>query len=403
MDPRRLLSAAALSLAASGALGGCAVSRSAAPHPASSTATAVASPSGETPVATPSPPAADGAPFVAPCAPEALASRSAGSGTASSVLSSAPAPDPALVAGAGAGTGAGEEGTTLRPYLSDPGVRPDARANARHRPDPDARVTSAPTGRAAIAAANREARSAASTDAFVGGVRIFGWDPGRVYEVWTAPLRVTALTLAPGETVTAKAAGDTVRWQIGESVSGVGAAVRTHVLIKPLQTGLETNLVLTTSQRVYLLALRSGAADAFNAAIAWDYAVSSTTPSSLLETSSGGGALAGGQPPVDVAAVTPAGPLDARYRIEPRGRTPRWSPTAVFNDGVRTFIALSPDVAVDETPALFVMTGGDAQLVNYRQADGLLIVDRVFDEAELRLGDRRLRIVRIRRLTGAAR
>jgi len=404
MDPRRLLSAAALSLAASGALGGCAVSRSAAPHPASSTATAVASPSGETPVATPSPPAADGAPFVAPCASEALASRSAGSGTASSVLSSAPAPDPALVAGAGAGTGASEEGTTtLRPYLSDSGVRPAARANVRHRPDPDARVTSAPTGRAAIAAANREARSAASTDAFIGGVRIFGWDPGRVYEVWTAPLRVTALTLAPGEAVTAKAAGDTVRWQIGESISGVGAAVRTHVLIKPLQTGLETNLVLTTSQRVYLLTLRSGAADAFNAAIAWDYAVSSTTPSSLLETSPGALAPTEGPPPVDVAAVTPEGPLDARYRIEPRGRAPRWRPTAVFNDGVRTFIALSPDVAVDETPALFVMTGGDAQLVNYRQADGLLIVDRVFDEAELRLGDRRPRIVRIRRLTGAAR
>ena len=402
MDPRRLLSAAALGLAVSGALGGCGASRSAALHPPSSTAAVVASPSGETPVATPASVAADGAPFVAPLAPEARALNAAGSQTSapasSSPLARASAHDPVFA------VGASEEGaTTLRPYLSDAGVRPAARANVRHRPDPDARVTSAPTGRAAIAAANREARSAASTDAFVGGVRIFGWDPGRVYEVWTAPLRVTALTLAPGETVTAKAAGDTVRWQIGESVSGVGAAVRTHVLIKPLQTGLETNLVLTTSQRVYLLILRSGGADAFNAAIAWDYAVSSTTPSALLETSPGALAPTEGPPSVDVAAVTPEGPLDARYRIEPRGRAPRWSPTAVFNDGVRTFIALSPDVAVDETPALFVMTGGDAQLVNYRQADGLLIVDRVFDEAELRLGDRRPRIVRIRRLTGAAR
>ena len=57
-------------------------------------------------------------------------------------------------------------------------------------------------------------------DAFVGGVQVFGWREGRVYEVWTAPLRVTTVTLAPGETVTAKAAGDTVRWQIGESRSG---------------------------------------------------------------------------------------------------------------------------------------------------------------------------------------
>ena len=34
---------------------------------------------------------------------------------------------------------------------------------------------------------------------------------------------------------------------------------------------------------------------------------------------------------------------------------------------------------------------------------GLFIVDRVFDRAELRLGDRRPQVVRIRRLQGAAR
>ncbi|WP_254491509.1 TrbG/VirB9 family P-type conjugative transfer protein, partial [Salmonella enterica] len=59
--------------------------------------------------------------------------------------------------------------------------------------------------------------------------------------------------------------------------------------------------------------------------------------------------------------------------------------------------------AIDEAPALFVRTEGELQLVNYRQADSVLIVDRLFEEAELRLGDRRPRIVRIRRIPGAAR
>ena len=68
-----------------------------------------------------------------------------------------------------------------------------------------------------------------------------------------------------------------------------------------------------------------------------------------------------------------------------------------------TFITLSPGAAIDEAPALFVRAGAELQLVNYRQADGVLIVDRLFDEAELRLGDRRPQIVRIRRLPGAAR
>ncbi|MDP2117280.1 MAG: TrbG/VirB9 family P-type conjugative transfer protein, partial [Brevundimonas sp.] len=126
------------------------------------------------------------------------------------------------------------------------------------------------TGRRAIAAANASARAPSREDAFVGGVQVFTWSPGRVFEVWTAPLRVTTLTLAPGETLVAKAAGDTVRWQIGEAVSGEGAGQRTHVLLKPLERGLETNLVLTTNRRVYLIDLKSGGVDAFNAAVAWD-------------------------------------------------------------------------------------------------------------------------------------
>lgn len=276
--------------------------------------------------------------------------------------------------------------STARPYwLVAAGAQADL---DRDRP-------SVLTGRPAIAAANRAARAASSADAFIGGVQRFAWREGRVYEVWTAPLRVTTLTLAPGETVTAKAAGDTVRWQIGESASGAGALLRTHVLIKPLQSGLETNLVLTTSQRVYLLALQSGEAESFNAAIAWDDALEPPPPAAL-ET-------APEAPPIDLMVATPQGPLDARYRIEPRGRTPRWSPTAVFNDGIRTFIALSPDAAIDEAPALFVRAGGELQLANYRQAGGVLVVDRVFDEAELRLGGRRPSVVRIRRMEPVAR
>lgn len=283
-----------------------------------------------------------------------------------------------------------EPGSTARPYLEAVAQAEPPRRRRAETPTPET-----PSGRAAIAQANQSARAASNADGFVGGVQVFGWSDGRIYEVWAAPLRVTTLTLAPGETVTAKAAGDTVRWQIGESQSGAGASARTHVLIKPLQAGLETNLVLTTSQRVYLLTLRSGAADAFNAAIAWDYGFAALSRPAADPLS--------GLPPVDVQAATPQGPLDARYRIEARGRSPRWAPTAVFNDGARTFITLSPGAAIDEAPALFVRAGEDLQLVNYRQADGVLIVDRLFDEAELRLGDRRPQIVRIRRLPGAAR
>jgi P-type conjugative transfer protein TrbG len=263
------------------------------------------------------------------------------------------------------------------------------------QPEPAATAT-AMTGRRAIVAANLDARAPSRSDAFVGGVQVFAWSPGRVFEVWTAPLRVTTLTLGAGETLVSKAAGDTVRWQIGETNSGDGTGQRTHVLLKPLQRGLETNLVLTTNRRVYFIDLKSGNASGFNAAIAWDTgAMDPPAMEPIAEAA---------EIRVSDPVAMPEGPIDARYRIEPQGRRARWTPASVFNDGQRTFIAFDPDLQIDEAPALFVIAAdGETQMVNYRQAGGLFIVDRVFDRAELRLGDRRPQIVRIRRLQGAAR
>lgn len=287
------------------------------------------------------------------------------------------APEPAASANSG----------TAVPYLTA------SQSEVAGRTSPGEPVS---VGRAAIAVANQAARAPSRGDSFVGGMQIFAWSPGRVFEIWAAPLRVTTLTLGEGETLVSKAAGDTVRWQIGETRSGAGATERTHVLLKPLERGLETNLVLTTNHRVYLLHLKSGSAEAFNAAIGWEYAADAADHGrkgpGVEELSS-----------ID-PSLTPQGPIDAGYRIEPQGRRARWTPSSVFNDGVRTFILFGADLQVEEAPALFVLTpGGEAQIVNYRQQGGLFIVDRVFDRAELRLGDRRPQIVRIRRLTEAVR
>jgi type IV secretion system protein VirB9 len=246
-------------------------------------------------------------------------------------------------------------------------------------------------GRRAIAAANLEARAASRSDRFEGGVQVFAWSPGRVYEVWASPLRVTTLTLAEGETLISKAAGDTVRWQVAEARSGDLSGGRTHVLLKPLQRGLETNLVLTTDRRVYLITLKSGSPEAFNPAIAWDTPSPVAAPEPIEAT-----------PLSETGPVQPQGPLNARYAIE--GRRAAWMPTAVFDDGRRTFIAFGPELEAAEAPALFVIApDGQAQYVNYRQSGGLYIADRLFDRAELRIGERRPQVVRIRRLGEARR
>lgn len=214
------------------------------------------------------------------------------------------------------------------------------------------------------------------------GERRLVWGPGRVFAVRAAPLRVTALVLPPGETLLTRAAGDTIRWKIGEARSGGGEAERALVLLKPLERGLATNLVLATSKRLYLIDLVSGGAEDFDASVSW-----------IIEDE----ALA---QPIVVAGTDPT--RAGRYVIEPRGRAPRWTPVAVHDDGRRTVVEFGAELAEDEAPALFDLgADGERRLIAWRQVGRTYVVDRLLERAELRLGARRPQVVRIRRLPEA--
>jgi type IV secretion system protein TrbG len=91
--------------------------------------------------------------------------------------------------------------------------------------------------------------------------------------------------------------------------------------------------------------------------------------------------------------------LNFGYRLT--GDSPSWKPVRVFDDGAKVYIQFPSDIGQGELPPLFVLgSGGDAQLVNYRVRSGYYIVDRLFDQAELRLGDANTsKVVRVRRLT----
>src|SRR3546814_6354612 len=82
--------------------------------------------------------------------------------------------------------------------------------------------------------------------------------------------RITDIALQPGESITSFAAGDTVRWTVGDTTSGSGEAKRTHIFVKPFSAGLRTNLVITTDKRVYHIELESRSTGAM-AALSWSY------------------------------------------------------------------------------------------------------------------------------------
>ena len=96
-----------------------------------------------------------------------------------------------------------------------------------------------------------------------------------------------------------------------------------------------------------------------------------------------------------IAPVLDATSLHFVYKLESKD-PPRWMPLQVFDDGQKTYIQLPPTLATTEAPALFIKSReGTTQLVNYRVKANWYIVDRLFEEAELRVGEQHPAVVRI--------
>ncbi|MCW0198901.1 P-type conjugative transfer protein TrbG [Sphingopyxis sp.] len=244
-------------------------------------------------------------------------------------------------------------------------------------------VTAQPTAK--VVAANKAALREPSSAGFVRAVQVYPYAEGALYRLYAAPERITDIALQPGETITSVAAGDTVRWTVGDTTSGSGADQRKHIFVKPFSAGLRTNLVITTSRRVYHVELESRSTGAM-AALSWTY-----PQDEMIGLRRRQDAATAAAPVASGLAVER---LNFNYAIS--GDKPAWRPLRAFDDGRQTFIEFPPSIAVGEAPPLFVIgDDGEAQLVNYRMAGRYYVVDRLFGAAELRLGGKKQKIVRI--------
>lgn len=220
-----------------------------------------------------------------------------------------------------------------------------------------------------------------------------------VYELVASPGRITDITLEAGEALVDAnpiAAGDTARWVIGDTTSGEGANRRVHVLVKPVQGDLATNLVINTTRRTYHLQLRASDR-AFLSQVGWRYPASSEAAPAMI----GAPVIAVPAPSVPPVAEPASANFSFAYRVTGNAR---WRPVRVYDDGVRTFVEFGPGVVLSDLPPLFLVgpDGKSAELVNYRISERRLVVDRLFDRAELRFGLKRWRQrVRIERLAAS--
>ena len=241
---------------------------------------------------------------------------------------------------------------------------------------------------ARVAAANRAATLEPQRQGFLNAVQVYPYSDGAIYQVYTAPGTVTDIALQPAEALVAVAAGDTVRWVVGDTTSGSGTDKRTHILAKPFASGLATNLVITTDRRSYHLQLVATSHTAM-AAVSWTYPADQLI--ALRRATDQAAAAA------PVAEGLWVDTLHFNYVVS--GDHPAWRPLRAFDDGKQTFIEFNESIAVGEAPPLFIVgPSGEAELVNYRVRGRYYIVDRIFNAAELRLGTRKQQVVRVDRV-----
>jgi len=251
-----------------------------------------------------------------------------------------------------------------------------SKTNARLLPQEKAAVSIAQKWKAGAATGIKPVAGAAGSVSFVYGTQQIN--------IVCAVLQVCDVELQAGEQVNNLNVGDP-RFTVEPAVSGAGAAEVQHLVIKPLDVGLLTTLIVTTSRRTYHLNLRSHRTEFMprvvftypeDAATKWDAVKAREVREKRERTIPKTNEYLG----------------DLHFQYVLAGSAP-WKPVRVYNDGIKTVIQMPAAMAQTEAPTLLVVRkdGGwfkddETVMVNYRVHGDRYIVDTVFDKAILIAG-----------------
>ena len=287
-----------------------------------------------------------------------------------------------------------EELTNIEPVRSGhPALLHRSMTNSRqYKPLPDQNplpVKLYDDPKSSVNHANASSLHHPASQSFFNSMMVYNYVDNALYTIYTAPGRVTTLNLEKGEKIQGVAAGDTASWMIEEITVPQG----NKVFIKPYQSGLKTNIVLTTNQRSYYLEVESFE-DTYMSSVSWTYPHSSIFNSMKSNDSGGkkGNSLFSRkaeekEEPRVIETKVNISNLNFGYAIKNKKGKPRWTPIRAFDDGKKTFIEFDKSLSTTDAPVLF-LTGQKKkqnQLVNYRVKYPYYIVDRLFDRATLHL------------------
>lgn len=203
-----------------------------------------------------------------------------------------------------------------------------------------------------------------------------------------AVLQVCDIQLQAGEQVNSIHLGDQTRWLVEPAITGRGLHEVQHLIVKPLDVGLETSLVVTTDRRTYHMRLRSHRQE-FMPRVGFIYPEDAKAKWDALRSRENH-ALEIKQSQTIPATGEYLGDLDFLYTVTGAAA---WKPLRVYNDGKKTIIQMPTTFAQKEAPVLLVVRkdGGffsreESVMVNYRVQADRYIVDAVFEKAILIAG-----------------
>jgi type IV secretion system protein VirB9 len=220
----------------------------------------------------------------------------------------------------------------------------------------------------------------ASETISVKGKMLFTYSEGGIYELQTATFHETAIELQPGEVLTGKdlpTAGDTTRWTVAATRTGMAPNESIVLIVKPLEADLETNMTVTTNRRLYSVILKSNE-HTYMPLVAWLYPQDEAR--AQQEQLAHAAQIDAETEPLAVD------PDKLNFNCAISGSKVPWAPLRVYDDGSKTYLQMNPEMGSFEAPALFVLEKNDPLLVNFRVKHSLYIVDRLFDRAQLRVG-----------------
>lgn len=202
-------------------------------------------------------------------------------------------------------------------------------------------------------------------------------------------LHVCDIALEPNETVVDLKVGDSTRWIIERTASGSAQGMIEHIIVKPTDIGLQSNLRIYTDKRTYYLDLSSSDKE-FMPQISFIYPEQALQNFAQIKSD-----LMNKLKTRTIATNSDQDPvlidnLDFSYRYS--GDESLY-PIRTFNDGKKTYLQMPPKLMNSTLPALVVVNGthlfseDDIAVTNYRIKDNKFIIDGLPEHIRLMSGN----------------